>query len=198
MSICGGLVVAGAVDSLQPRAAAAAAAAVFLLVAADGLAVSPPSARAGFPYSLDSRDFIDPLLSSLPKAGSADRPLLDLPPPHQEKENLWWAYSYFQTEHRQKIVWCDIVPDPAPTLMALSTDFHDRLEAYGREPPCGRGSAPRCAAPASRRSFSTGSFSAPGRGPSSRRCWILSSREGRRVRDLAAWEVHPSSATLID
>jgi len=120
MAACGGLLVARAVASRPPRAVLAAAAAIVALVAAEGLVVSPPGIRTRPRNHLDAAIDLPATVRALPAFEEEDLPVLDLPPAAgPESRRRWGAYTYFQSEHGQRLVWFDQCPDDPPGLRGV-------------------------------------------------------------------------------
>ena len=130
MAVCGGLVAADSMNEQRPRRAAWLAAALLLLVAVDGFLVSPLSGRTRGRYYLDDRLDMDDAIFALPQRHVADLPVIDLPPHRHDTPELWAAYTYYQTEHGQRIVWCDVPPRELPPVMRLATHMFDDPRAY--------------------------------------------------------------------
>jgi len=130
MAVFAGLIVALALEELPSRWARAGLGILVLLTLADHAAVNSPSACLLQTATFDERTEIDVTVRSLPKFGTADLPLADLPPPIGRNKFLWNRYTYFQTEHLQRIVWSDTIPDPPSGLAALLAALCDHPRDY--------------------------------------------------------------------
>ena len=114
MVMCGGLLVARYISTLPLRTAVVAAGLVCGLVAAEGIVVAPANARTRPAYYLDETEDLPGPVRALPEGELHDLPVLDLPPPVGTwAKRLWNPYTYYQTEHGQRLVWYDECPaDP--------------------------------------------------------------------------------------
>lgn len=129
MAICVGLLMADNLSGQRPRRAGWLLTELLLLIVADGLLVSPPWERTRGRFYLDQETDMDRTVAALPQRHAAHLPVVDLPPHRHDSPELWAAYTYYQTEHGQKLVWCNIPPRPLPPLMRTITDMFDVPES---------------------------------------------------------------------
>jgi hypothetical protein len=122
------LILATAIDQLNPRWAALAVSLVVLLSFADGFLALPPSARVHQRLWFHGQQDLDSVLRAAPKYHQADLPILDLPPPDDKAKTRWLLYYYYQTEHHQKMIWAEGLPEhlqgPMATFRKMLEDPH--------------------------------------------------------------------------
>ena len=128
VALCTGAVLAMTLDSLSSRRALIGAMLLVSVVVLDGWLVAPMSVREAPFYGFDEARALSPAIRRIPVRSVEDLPILDLPPPAKGGARL--AYAYEQTEHCQRQVWCEIMPDVPTGIMGHALDVWAQLARY--------------------------------------------------------------------
>ena len=130
LAICGGLIVADALNRLRPGLQHVVAGVVIFGVLVEGLITAPLSERVRSRYYIDSERSLPGVIRDLPRFDSADAPVLDLPPPvGSDGRVLWGLYTYYQTEHGQRLVWFDGCPPTKDGIRGRIIDAYQDPQA---------------------------------------------------------------------
>jgi len=133
MALCGALALADSLSVRRSHRSVGMLAGLMTLIIADGLLVNPLADRTRGDFYLDERIDMNRVIFALPQRHVADLPIVDLPPHRRNTPERWAAYAYDQSEHGQKIVWCEVPPPEPPPMMRLATRLFESAASYAQD-----------------------------------------------------------------